>query len=152
MVKQIYLELSEVKRYWNVEYFFHDGHRKIYLSARTKKEDKPSLFIPTHVSDSLNFMEMQKLLTLNEQKEFHGIFLAIINPDSTCVYYQISEGLIEPEQITSKHLMKNKQEYLDSQLRKHRNLFEQSALYGIPITLNAEKRDEASGGRSEDVK
>ncbi|KAK9891482.1 hypothetical protein WA026_014719 [Henosepilachna vigintioctopunctata] len=148
MVKQIYLELCEVKRYWDVEYFFHDGHKTTYLKAKIKKCDKPSLFIPKHVSDKNSFIEMMKLLELNNEGEFSGIYLAFINPDSTCVYYQISEGLVKPKEITSKHLTRNKQETLDFNLRKHRNLLQQSALYGIPITLPEQTMDKETASTS----
>lgn len=64
-----------------------------------------------------------------------SIYFAFLNADSSCVCYRISGGHVEPKQITSKHLVRNKQKIRDVLMRKNRNLLEQSALYGIPITL-----------------
>lgn len=62
-------------------------------------------------------------------------FLAIVHPDSTCIYYKISKGLSEPNDIAAKHSRVNKQEKLDSELRKHQNVIQQAALYGLPVTI-----------------
>lgn len=76
--------------------------------------------------------------------QYFSIYLAFINTDSTSVYYQISEGLLQPKEITSKHLVRNDQKIRDTLARKNRNLIEQSASYGIPITLKVNVENEGS--------
>ncbi|XP_045463282.1 uncharacterized protein LOC123672956 [Harmonia axyridis] len=151
MVKQIFLDLCEVKRYWDVEYLFESTHRKTFITAKLSKTQKPSLFVPSHLSDSTNFLEMRRLLSLNNDQKFHSIFLAFINADTTCVYYQINEGLLQPKAITSKHLVRNSQNIRDSLIRKNKDLIEQSASYGIPITLKLDPGDDESTDHRKDV-
>lgn len=82
---------------------------------------------------------------------FFSIFLAFINADTTCVYYQINEGLLQPKAITSKHLVRNSQNIRDSLIRKNKDLIEQSASYGIPITLKLDPGDDESTDHRKDV-
>nr|XP_023021764.1 uncharacterized protein LOC111510123 [Leptinotarsa decemlineata] len=129
---QVYLELCEVKRYYDVNYYHNTEINKVVLTAKKTKNGPISAFIPTTVYKNLNFLTLQKFITTNP---FDIVYLVIVHSDSTCVYYQISNGLVEPTETTAKHLRENKREALDSDLRKNRELLEQAALMGVAITI-----------------
>lgn len=149
MVKNIYLDLCEAKKYWNVEYFCHETNGKTYLKAKRNKKEKESLFIPCDVSQPTNLRKIRDLLVLNKNNDYESVFMAMISPDSTCIYYEISDGLVEPQEISINHLKKNKHEELDSKLRKNHLILEQAALYGIPVTLP--KIEKCKPGTSQNV-
>lgn len=62
--------------------------------------------------------------------------------DSTCVYYQISDGLIELRDTTAKHLKVNKREKLDVEIEKNRRYIEEAALCGTSITITKRNKNE----------
>ncbi|KAJ8973572.1 hypothetical protein NQ317_001597 [Molorchus minor] len=84
-------------------------------------------------SEDMHFKKIQYILKEIQQ---NTVFLVIVHSDSTCVYYQLTDGLVQPTDSMAKHLKENKQEKLDSDLKKNRDLLEQSALFGYKITLN----------------
>lgn len=61
--------------------------------------------------------------------------LIFISADSTTVYYEIEDGLGEPLPDVFPPLPEEKRDKIDSTLRKHKNIIEQAALYGVPVTL-----------------
>ncbi|KAF2906162.1 hypothetical protein ILUMI_00020 [Ignelater luminosus] len=130
---QVYLELSEVKRYWDVEYHYSSSLGRLYFTARKKKNEYPLIFIPVEVSEGLSFHNFQEFFQLCDNSELQTICLAIVNSDSTCIFYQMSNSLVRPTEISQKS--KDQNQKLGNDLKKHRKLLEQAALYGIPITL-----------------
>lgn len=59
----------------------------------------------------------------------------MVDSDSTCVYYQITEGIKDPAPETPLLDIEEKRTKLDIELRKNWKLLEQSAMYNLPITL-----------------
>lgn len=76
---------------------------------------------------TLNF-NISCLLIFNSR-----ICLAIVNPDSTCVFYQLSNSLDPPTAVSQKST--DQTQKLDKDLKKHKQLLQEAAMYGIPITL-----------------
>ncbi|CAH1132577.1 unnamed protein product [Ceutorhynchus assimilis] len=144
---QVFLELCEVKRYWEPKYEYNSTIHKIIIKAKKKPNEEFSIFVPIPSYEQLNFDKLQTIFG----NCIDNIFLAILHPDSTCVYYQISKGLQEPTETDAKHLRVNKQEKLDADLRKHRDLIHQSALFGIPITLPKIVPEDKSKQSADDV-
>lgn len=132
---QVYMELSEVKRYYNVSYTYNSLIAKIVLLAGKTKNEPVCAFIPIQVHEEMTFSKMRKFSLTNE---YETVYIVIVHSDSTCVYYQIKEGLMEPTEISVKHLKENKQEKLDADIKKNRNLLEYAALTGLPVTLKKE--------------
>ncbi|KAJ8919077.1 hypothetical protein NQ315_012061 [Exocentrus adspersus] len=129
---QVYLELCELKRYFDIDYCFDSTLNKICISAKKVKNGQKCMFVPITVNERLNFLKIQNISKLFPDKL---TFIVIVQSDSTCVYYQIACNLLEPMDTVAKHLKENKQETVDSRLRKNRALLEDSALRGLKITL-----------------
>ncbi|KAF5304111.1 hypothetical protein FQA39_LY01896 [Lamprigera yunnana] len=132
---QLYLDLCEVKKYWDVDYIYDESMQKFYFTANITKNKKPALFIPIEVSESVSFNSLLNLFEIdNKEKQ---IYVVIVSSDSTCVYYQISHGLLDPS--TEKTDSFEKSGRIDAELRRNRSLVEQAALYGMSITLDKDK-------------
>ncbi|XP_076272255.1 tRNA splicing endonuclease subunit 15 [Rhynchophorus ferrugineus] len=132
LASQVLLELCEVKKYWNIEYEYDQNTGKIIVRAKKTASEPHSVFIPISSYEELSFNKIDDYLNIYK---VNRAFLAIVHPDSTCIYYEITKGLSEPNDTTAKHSRVNKQEKLDSELRKHQKTIEQAALYGLPVTI-----------------
>lgn len=64
-----------------------------------------------------------------------SIYVALVSSDSTCVYYQITDGLGKPPSEETMKSVENKKENLDANFRNHRALIEEAALCGLPVTI-----------------
>ncbi|XP_050294882.1 uncharacterized protein LOC126735044 [Anthonomus grandis grandis] len=132
IASQVYLELCEVKRYWDLKYDYNTCLNNIILYAKKKPYNDFSIFLPISTSEHLSFDKLQDFLAKCKSQ---SIYLAMLHPDSTCIYYNIAEGLAEPVDTSAKHLRVNKQHKLDIEVKKNRELIEYAALTGIPITI-----------------
>jgi hypothetical protein len=75
----------------------------------------------------------------NLKKMKSSVFLALVSSDSTCVFYQITQGLNQPVDTSARHSKLNRQEKLDADIRKHKNLITEAALCGMSITIRDQK-------------
>lgn len=133
---QVYMELCEVKRYYNISYAYNNTIGKIILFASKSKNAPLCIFVPSQVHEEMTFSKMRNMSLLDQ----HGaVYIVIVHPDSTCVYYQIKEGLMEPTEITAKHLKENRQEKLDADIRKNCQLLQHAALISVPVTIKKEQ-------------
>lgn len=132
ITSQVYMEICEIKRYHDVTYSFNPIINKICITAKKIKNGPTCAFIAIPVNEELNFLKIQSILQSVPQKI---VFAVIVQSDSTTVYYQLAENLLEPTDTTAKHLKENKQEKLDKELRKNRQLLEHGALLGLQVTL-----------------
>ncbi|KAF5303348.1 hypothetical protein FQR65_LT08261 [Abscondita terminalis] len=138
---QVYLELCEVKKFWDIEYLYDESIGKIYFTAKLTRKGEPSMFIPVEVSESLSFNSLQDLLKL-ERSQRKQVFIVIVSSDSTCVFYQISNGLVDPVQEKNYSLERSRK--IDAVLRRNKDLIEQAALCNIPITLKKDSTTEST--------
>lgn len=72
--------------------------------------------------------------------------MAIVDADSTCVYYQITNGLGKIEHSTTKESAVNKREKLEQDLKKYKNVIEQSALFGMTVHIPSTSATNKSEG------
>ncbi|KAK9731781.1 Sen15 protein [Popillia japonica] len=131
---QVYLELCEVKKYFDVEYCYSTELKCLYFTGRKTKSSAKSIFIPIAASDTISFLQMEKYFILDNSSQ-RSVILAMVDSDSTCVYYQITEGIKDPAPETPLLDIEEKRTKLDIELRKNWKLLEQSAMYNLPITL-----------------
>jgi hypothetical protein len=136
---QVYLELCEVRKYWDVEYKYDGDLGMLYFTAKKTKSEKTSVFVPRCSSDDLSYTQMQSYFALCDNSEIKSVFLALVSSDSTCVFYQITEGLNQPVDTSARHSKLNRQEKLDADIRKHKNLITEAALCGMSITIRDQK-------------
>lgn len=122
-----------MKRYWDIRYFYDIDLKNIYFCAKRSKDEEDSIFFPIEVSRLVSFSYLQNLFPLCKTRE-NKLIVVLVHSDSTCVYYQIFNGLLEPVQ-DSKNNHHEQSKRIDANLRKHKDLIEQAALCGIPVTL-----------------
>lgn len=132
ITSQVYLEICEIKRYHDVTYSFNSLLNKICITAKKTKNGPTCAFIAIPVNEELNFFKIQNIIKSVLHKM---IFVVIVESDSTTVYYQLAEDLLEPTDTSAKHLKENKQEKLDNSLKRNRQLLEHGALLGLQVTL-----------------
>lgn len=72
-----------------------------------------------------------------------SVYLAIVEADSTCVYYKISNEICEPPLEVSVTNRDEKRQRLDDELRKNRKLLEDAAMCATPITLSKVKESDS---------
>lgn len=134
---QVYMELCEVKRYYDVSYIYNNNLDKIILVASKTKNESACAFVPIQVQEELTFLKIRQICLL---LKYATIYIVIVHPDSTCVYYQVKDGLMEPTEFSAKHLKEKTQENLDANLKKNRNILQHAALMGVTITLKEEEQ------------
>lgn len=134
---QVYMELCEIKRYYNVSYLYNQTLEKVIILASKTKNEPLCSFIPIQIYEEITFSKMRQMSISTESET---VYIVIVHPDSTCVYYQIKEGLMEPTEISVKHLKENKQEKLDADIKKNRDLLQHAALVNVAVTINQEKK------------
>lgn len=135
---QVYMELCEIKRYYNISHRYDNTLDKLILLASKSKNGPLCTFVPIQVHEEMTFSKMRNISILDENGT---VYIVIVHPDSTCVYYQIKEGLMVPSDITVKHLKENRQEKFDVDIRKNRELLQHAALVGVPVTIKREQKD-----------
>lgn len=135
---QVYMELCEIKKYYNISHTYNNTLDKIVLFANKSKNGDLCTFVPIQVQENMNFIKMRQISLLHKDS---AVYIVIVHPDSTCVYYQIKEGLMEPTEVIVKHLKENKQEKLDADIRKNCELLQHAALTGTAITLKKEQKE-----------
>ncbi|CAH1972800.1 unnamed protein product [Acanthoscelides obtectus] len=129
---QTYIELCEVKRYYNVEYNYNSALKQYVITAK-KSPGKPTCaFVPISVYEPLNVL---RLIHIIKNTNSEAVYLVIVHPDSTCVYYQIADGLMEPVESEPKRFKEDKTDVLDNILRKNRKMLEDAALMNISVNI-----------------
>lgn len=63
----------------------------------------------------------------------------MVSPDSTCVIYELKEGLHLPSETSNQRMKKDRNAKLDADITKHRNLIEHAALCGTAVTIKDHK-------------
>lgn len=132
----VYVELTEVKKYWNVKFCHDKTTDTTYITAQKNRNSERIIFLPIPVAESLSFNDMKKCFNLRQCNE--SIYLAIVDPDSTSVYYQISDGIAPPAQPLAVRLQaRDRRQYNDSVLRRNTKIMEEAALCSLTIDLTA---------------
>ncbi|XP_071050602.1 uncharacterized protein [Onthophagus taurus] len=134
ITSHVFLELCEVKKYWDVEYHFNEILSSMYITAKKTKSSKTLTFIPISSFDGISIEEMKKYLILDQ--EHKSVHLAIVDSDLTSVYYQITDGIGDPTPESQEESIKDRRMKLDGDLRSNKKILEEAAMYGIPITIN----------------
>nr|CAH7768596.1 unnamed protein product [Callosobruchus chinensis] len=135
---QTYIELCEVKRYYNVRYYFNSDLGKYVVTANKSSSESTCAFVPISVYESLDMLKLKHVI---KSTDYELIYLVIVHPDSTCVYYQIADGLMEPVESEPKRFKEDKREVLDSILRKNQILLENAAFLNVSVDLPVLKNE-----------
>lgn len=61
---QVYIDLIEVKKFYDVTYHFSKTLNTMFITARESKSDVINIYIPTSSLDSISINRMEQLLKL----------------------------------------------------------------------------------------
>ena len=85
---KIYIELSEIKKYYGISYHFSEELKRPYLLVQKTNNSKPLIYIP-FTEQKFSFSEISKYQIVFESKT---IFLAVCDPGSAILYYGITKS------------------------------------------------------------
>ncbi|XP_075473017.1 tRNA-splicing endonuclease subunit Sen15 [Ascaphus truei] len=97
----VYMDLLEVRNWHEVQIFGSPELHLIYLRGREKEEQKSQVVIPTPVSVSHSHERIQQIMkvtctTEDQQNPPISILLAVLESDSTIVYYKLADAFVIP--------------------------------------------------------
>ncbi|XP_071153940.1 uncharacterized protein [Mytilus edulis] len=97
LVSRVYLDLCEARGWWNVT--IHNQADQSFISGHPNRHEPRQLVLPISSHQMVSPMQFQHYIhTIKlEDCKTEGLTLAICEPDTTTVYYKISDGLIQPE-------------------------------------------------------
>ena len=108
----IYLDLIEVKHWFDVELCRCDAIKNVFIVGRPLKKCQIELVVPTassilftHADLHRTVREVCQAFTNSGLREKYGnsdvksIYFAIIDSTSTAVYYKTTNGLVPPDEV-----------------------------------------------------
>ncbi|XP_049960008.1 uncharacterized protein LOC126480762 isoform X1 [Schistocerca serialis cubense] len=154
---QVYMELCEVEKLWNVRHHYNELHDFFYLTGKhSASSERDEIFIPLSITSDIspawveniqnevcrntspkrNAEERTMTTTpdnskLQQQGFVQSITLAIKEQDSTIVYYNVERELASPDSPETTQKKKKKQEtrnLIESELHRQRLDIYESAL------------------------
>ncbi|XP_063282276.1 tRNA-splicing endonuclease subunit Sen15 [Pelobates fuscus] len=121
----VYMDLLEARNWYNVQISSSADLHLIYLHGQEKDDHKPQVIIPTPVSTSHSHERIQQFMKLGCTSEDDqttrselNIVLAIVESDSTVVYYKLMDGFVIPDPPDLEDLMGHKQKKKRTKLRR----------------------------------
>ena len=108
----IYLDLIEVKHWFDVELCRCDVIKNVYIVGRPLKKCQIELVVPIASSHFFSHADLQRIIeevckaySVSELAEKFGegdiksVYFAIIDSSSTVVYYKMTGGLVPPDVV-----------------------------------------------------
>ncbi|XP_058793191.1 uncharacterized protein LOC131665356 [Phymastichus coffea] len=133
----VYMELCEVKRYWDVDYKYSEPLQMFYLEAKKTKKGTLDTFIPWAAIHNISLGLISKIQQELNKEKFTFVFK---EGDTSSVYYSIRSGitkLVSPEETKDLRQKAMKKFKLEREItRNTANLYERALL------LAMEKQDE----------
>lgn len=121
----VYLDLCEVKGFWNVKCHKCSALNLVFLSGHANRSEPRELILPVSCDSQLSpatlqtYTEKVKLQGYNT----HGLVLAICASDSSIVYYRVTDGLVQPESpeetIVKQQIRTNRVDMERNHVRRH---------------------------------
>ncbi|XP_053549828.1 tRNA-splicing endonuclease subunit Sen15 [Bombina bombina] len=98
----VYMDLLEVRNWHDVQIFGSSELHLIYLIGKEKEDHLPQAIVPTPVSTSYSherIQQMMKVICEQEEKQTApaSLLLAVVESDSTIVYYKLTDGFVMPD-------------------------------------------------------
>ncbi|XP_056384027.1 tRNA-splicing endonuclease subunit Sen15 isoform X2 [Hyla sarda] len=98
----VYMDLLEVRNWNNVQIMGSSDLHIVYLCGEEKNDIPPQVIIPTPVSVPCSHERIQHFLKLNhtpekDENSARSVLLAIVETDSTIVYYKLTDGFVVPD-------------------------------------------------------
>ncbi|XP_060078018.1 tRNA-splicing endonuclease subunit Sen15-like [Ylistrum balloti] len=117
----VYMDLCEDKQWWNLELHPCCDLDLVFISGHAARHTPRELVLPVPSGCSLTPGDLQNYLHSVSLEEYHtsGITMAIMDTDSTTVYYKISDGLVPPASPESTERKKFYQTEVTNKRRLH---------------------------------
>ncbi|XP_026476517.1 uncharacterized protein LOC113382214 [Ctenocephalides felis] len=90
MASILYQQLSDVKLKYNINCKYNAHLDLLYITARDSSNSRDDIYIPQSTSDLISLQDVYNFQFILESSR---IILAIMEADSTIVYYEFAEGL-----------------------------------------------------------
>lgn len=90
---QVYEYLLKTKQWFHVKEFCNEQYKVVYLKGKPAKDDEECIIIPSLTHQKTDFRKIDyyfKIFNCNK------LTLAIVDSDSTMVFYDMRRGLQQP--------------------------------------------------------
>jgi len=139
----VYMELCEVKRYWDVNYKYSSELELFYLEAKKSKTAKFDTFIPWPAFHNLTLDLISNIQKELNKEKFTFVFK---DGDTTSVYYSIGAGIVKPAAPEETNTIKQKAEKkfaLEREINRNTaNLYERALSLDDDKDIIEHKKDE----------
>ncbi|XP_011863127.1 PREDICTED: tRNA-splicing endonuclease subunit Sen15-like [Vollenhovia emeryi] len=127
----VYIELCEVKRYWDVRYKYSEELDVIYFEVRKREHSRLEIYVPWPIKHSICLEKIEKMQQSLQNERLTFVFKS---QDSSSVFYTVSAGLSKPVAPDASKLQKEKEEKilnLEKEIRRNTpNLYELAKTLG----------------------
>lgn len=130
---QVYMELCEVEKLWNVNHHYSRTHDFFYLTGKpSASSERDEIFIPLSITSDISpawLESIQNEVCRNNSPK--SMTLAVKEQDSTIVYYTVERDLVTPDSPETTQKRKKKQEtqnLIESELYRQRSSIYESVL------------------------
>lgn len=62
---QVYIDLIEIKKFYNIKYHYSDAFKRMYITAKETKNGNENTYIPISSLESVSFNKMEQLLQIS---------------------------------------------------------------------------------------
>ncbi|XP_014613060.1 PREDICTED: tRNA-splicing endonuclease subunit Sen15-like [Polistes canadensis] len=131
----VYMQLCEAKRFWYVDYKYNQDLDLLYLETKRSKNSNLEIYVPWPISYSLTIDLIEKI---QQKLETERITFVFKSPDSTSVFYSVSNGLVKPVSPAMRKLLREKEEKriaLEKNIKKNT-----TNLYELAKSINTENK------------
>lgn len=135
----VYIELCEVKRFWDVKYKYKDELDLFYLEVRKRENSPLEIYIPWPTKYNISIDKIEKMQQALQNERLIFVFKS---EDSSSVLYTISAGLVKPATPEATKELKEREEKkcnLETEIRRNT-----SHLYELAKTIVHETKDQKS--------
>ncbi|CAN2390636.1 endonuclease subunit, partial [Pristimantis euphronides] len=98
----VYMDLLEVRNWMNVQILSSSELQTIYLCGKERDDGIPQVIIPIPVAVPCSHERIQQFVQLSRTSKEDtsaacSVLLAIVENDSTIVYYKLTDGFVIPD-------------------------------------------------------
>ncbi|KAL0280022.1 UNVERIFIED_CONTAM: hypothetical protein PYX00_001447 [Menopon gallinae] len=93
---ELYLELCEVHKLWDVEHHFCDKLKCFYLTGKNERSSDYDVYVPVTTDEVFNLEYIDELQEC-VSPEKKSVILVFKDRDSSSTYYRVTNGLVKPD-------------------------------------------------------
>ncbi|XP_011148488.1 uncharacterized protein LOC105188628 [Harpegnathos saltator] len=139
----VYIELCEVKCFWDVKYNYNEELNLFYFEVKKKQNSPSEIYIPWASKYNISLSKIEQIQNVLQSERLTFIFKS---EDSSSISYTVTKGLIKPAspETTKQRKEKEEKKYeLEIEIRKNT-----SHLYELAKSL-CENKDQNCNDMSE---